>query len=217
MERYIASAGARLWTVASGDEPPLLLLNGSACSDYLEPVADMLGGRRTMIRFEPRGCGRSTRDGNYDLATSMTDLESIRASYDVDRWVLAGHSAGPNLALAYAMYRPDTVEGIVGIAGGNFMNDRDWHRAYDDGLAAGGDETGDLHFDSDPEVLTQLNREWKAFIKSPDVFRRLADLTMPVSLLGAGMDIRPNWPMRQLAELLPHGRYREIPGAGHYP
>ena len=114
----------------------------------------------------------------------MTDLESIRASYDLDRWVLAGHSAGPNLALAYAMYRPDTVEGIVGIAGGNFMNDRDWHRAYDDGPAAGGDETGDLHFDSDPEVLTQLNREWKAFIKSPDVFRRLADLTMPVSLLG---------------------------------
>ena len=65
MERYIASAGARLWTVASGDEPPLLLLNGSACSDYLEPVADMLGGRRTIS-----ASNRAAVDGQRAMATT---------------------------------------------------------------------------------------------------------------------------------------------------
>ena len=47
--------------------------------------------------------------------------------------------------------------------------------------------------------------------------RRLADLSTPCALLGASQDIRPNWPIQQLAELLPKGRYREIQGAGHYP
>ena len=183
MERVIDSEGAGIWTCATGEGPALLMLNGSACSDYLGPVAEMVAHRRTVCRFEPRGCGRSARDGNYDLATLMTDIESVRASYGIERWVVGGHSAGPNLALAYAMYRPDTVEGIFGIAGGNFLNDRDWHRAYDAGLEEGGDETGDLDFDYDPQVLRDFNREWKAFIKSPDAFRRLADLPMPCAFV----------------------------------
>ena len=217
MERFVDSGQARLWTTQMGKGPPLLLLNGSACSDYLAPVSHMLEHRHTVIRFEPRGAGRSSWDGHYDLATLLADIEAIRRSYGVESWTLVGHSAGVNHALVYATRHPEVIAGVVGMAGGVFVSDRDWHRAYDAGLDAGGDETGDLAFDSDPELLAESNREWKAFIKTPGVLRQLADLAIPCVLLGAERDIRPTWPLRQLAELIPRGRYAEIQGGGHFP
>ena len=39
--------------------------------------------------------------------------------------------------------------------------------------------------------------------------------TFPSVFINGGEDIRPNWPTRQLASLMPRGRYVEIPGAAH--
>src|SRR5512145_486264 len=106
-ERFLDSSGAKLWSVASGAGVPLLLFNGGpGCDDYLKPVADLLEDWCRVIRFEPRGCGRSTWDGRYDLDTLLRDAEAIRQAYGVGRWIVAGHSAGANAALAYAIQFP---------------------------------------------------------------------------------------------------------------
>jgi pimeloyl-ACP methyl ester carboxylesterase len=36
-------------------------------------------------------------------------------------------------------------------------------------------------------------------------------------VIAGSEDIRPDWPARQIAELVPHGRFESIAGAGHVP
>jgi proline iminopeptidase len=53
------------------------------------------------------------------------------------------------------------------------------------------------------------------FIKQPQLFRRIADLQTPVLAVYGSDDIRPSWPVEQVANLLPNGRFEMIAGAGH--
>ena len=86
--------------------------DGNAYVAAVEVAAEPTGVRDDRVRgapglrFEPRGCGRSTWDGHYDLDTLLADAETIRAAYAVDRWIVAGHSAGVDVALAYALRYP---------------------------------------------------------------------------------------------------------------
>lgn len=214
---YVRSGAARLWTTSSGYGIPLLLFNGGpGCDDYLAPVASMIEDICQVIRFEPRGCGRSDWDGNYDVETLVSDAEAIRQEYGAERVIVAGHSGGPDGALAYALRHPSRVMGIVGIAGGRVVNDRDWHTAYDRGLDEVVEDLGGVEFTAHPDVNPHGNKSWKAYIKRPDLFREIADLQVPAVFINAEKDIRPNWPTRQLAALMPNGKYVEIPGAAHH-
>ena len=216
IERYVMSGTARLWSTVSGQGTPMLMFNGGpGCDDYLGPVADMIDDLCRVVRFEPRGCGRSDWDGNYDVDTLLTDAESVRQAYGVDRCIVAGHSFGPSAALAYALTYPSSVMGLIGIAGGYMLNDRTWSEAYHRGLEEVGEETGDHEWKADPNVNREGNRDWRKYIKRPALFREIADLDIPAVFINGEKDIRPNWPTRQLAALMPRGRYVEVPDAAH--
>ena len=77
--------------------------------------------RFKTILFDQRGCGRSTPPAS-DLAVDMTanttphlldDLERLRESLGVERWVMFGGSFGSGLALAYAQRHPHRVSGLI--------------------------------------------------------------------------------------------------------
>lgn len=215
-ERVVQSDGARLWTTASGSGPPVVVFNGGpGCDDYLEPVARLIEERCQVIRFEPRGCGRSDWDGRYDVDTLLADAEAVRVAYGCARWVLLGHSHGPNLALAYALRYPGRALGLIGLAGGKIVDDRDWSATYHERLQTVGEDTGGKQWHADPAVNPQGNASWKAYCRRPDLLRELADLALPCVFINAAEDIRPNWPTRQLAALLPRARYVEIAGSAH--
>ncbi len=77
-EKYVTSGTARLWSITTGNGLPVLLFNGGpGCDDYLAPVAHMIDDLCRVIRFEPRGCGKSDWDRNYDLDTLFTDVEAV--------------------------------------------------------------------------------------------------------------------------------------------
>ena len=59
------------------------------------------------------------------------------------------------------------------------------------------------------------NRSRRDYIKRPALFREVADLPIPATFINGSEDIRRNWPTRQLAALMPNGRYVEIAGAAH--
>lgn len=215
-ERYVESGTARLWTTSSGAGLPIVFFNGGpGCDDYLEPVADLIADICQVVRFEPRGCGRSDWDGRYDLETFLADVEVVREAYGIGQWFVLGHSHGPNLALAYALRHPSRVLGLIGLAGGKVLNDRSWSEAYHENLATVGEDLGGKVFHADPLVNTLGNEAWKVFCRRPTLFRELADLATPCVFINASEDIRPNWPTRQLAELIPGARYEEIDGAAH--
>jgi proline iminopeptidase len=111
--------GAELWTAASGTGPPVVLLHGGpGLWDYLAPLAPLLDGTFTVIRFDQRGCGRSTGNGGpFTIAQAVADLDEVRAALGYQRWAVAGHSWGAELALRYAAASPDRVTSVAYIAG----------------------------------------------------------------------------------------------------
>jgi proline iminopeptidase len=215
-DRFVPTGAALLWSTASGHGIPIGFFNGGpGCDDYLEPVARLLPDSYQAIRWEGRGCGRSSWHGQYDLDTTIHDAEVIRQAYSCERWILLGHSHGPNLALAYALRYPQHTIGIIGIAGGNVLNDRSWSETYHQRLAAEGEDLGGKQFHAAPEVNKEGNASWRAYCRRPSLFRDLADLSVPCVFINASDDIRPNWPTQQLAALIPKARYVEIQGAAH--
>ena len=83
-----------------------------------------------IILFDQRGCGRSKPHASLVENTSqdlINDMEAIRVSLDVDRWMLFGGSWGSTLGLLYAESFPDRVTAMVlrGIFLGR-ENDNKW-------------------------------------------------------------------------------------------
>ena len=118
-------------------------------------------------------------------------------------------------ALAYALRHPSRVLGLIGIVGGNLLDDRSWSAAYHRGLKEVGEDLGGVEFTADEAVNRDGNRSYREYIKRPSLFREIANLQIPATFINGGEDIRPNWPTRQLAALLPRGEYVEIAGAAH--
>jgi len=95
--------------------------------DYLTPLAALLDDTFTVARFDQRGCGRSTADrGPFTIEQAVDDMDQVRAAFGFDRWALAGHSWGAELALRYAALHPDrttAVAYIAGVGAGNGFRD----------------------------------------------------------------------------------------------
>ncbi len=216
-ERLIAVDGAELWVAEQGAGIPLVLCNGGpGCCDYLGPVAAMIEDVARAYRWEPRGCGRSSPGGPYDQRTSLSDLDALRALLGHERWVVGGHSAGADLALAYALEYPRRVRALVYLSGCGVQDDRQWHAAYEEGKARRGERLPEFEYPYNPQVNRVGNASWRAFIKQPTLLRRIAELEVPCLAVHGGEDIRPDWPVRQLAHLLPDARFELIEGAEHH-
>jgi proline iminopeptidase len=115
--------GAELWTAVSGTGPPVVCLHGGPGTwDYLAPLAGLLDDTFTVIRFDQRGCGRSTGDGPFTIVQAVEDLDQVRAALGFGQWAVAGHSWGAELAIRYAarhQNRSTAVAYIAGVGAGN--------------------------------------------------------------------------------------------------
>lgn len=131
MERLLAINGTRLWTATAGESPSrrmILCHGGPGGYDDMESLAAGLSDLATVHRYDQRGCGRSDRTPPYTVATYLADLEALREHWGYRSWVVAGHSWGAGLALAYALAYPDRVDGLVYISGTGLGSA--WHAEY---------------------------------------------------------------------------------------
>ena len=216
-EQFVNSEGARLWTISEGDGISVVLCNGGpGCCDYLAPVAAMLEDIAEVIRFEGRGCGRSEPLPPYTVATCLADLEAVRRGYSIERWIIGGHSAAADLALAYALAYPERVLGLICISGGRIHNDREWHRVYSERRELGLETLPAFDYPPNLEVNAQVNRSWKEYIQRPSLLKEIAQLDRPALFLYGDQDIRPSWPIEQVAQLLPNATLAIIAGADHH-
>lgn len=216
MESMITVGKSKLWTYKSGRGIPCIICNGGpGCDDYLSPVSSMIDDLCEVVRFEPRGCGRSDYDGDYELERTIDDIEAIRVHYGFNKIIIGGHSAGPDVALAYTMKYPERVIGLFGIAGGRIVNDREWHAAYKYNLEHIGENLGSKVFKADPLVNEIGNASWREYIKKEGLLFEISQIDIPGLFINGGKDIRPNWPTKQLAALMQSCSYLEIEGAAH--
>jgi len=128
-ERSVELTGARSCTARHGGGPPLVLLHGGpGLWDSFDELAALVEDIAEVHRYDQRGCGRSSGPPPYTVAAFLADLDALRRHWGHDRWIVAGHSAGAWLALAYAVEHPDRVQALICLDGGGDIDE--WSRAH---------------------------------------------------------------------------------------
>lgn len=193
-----------------GHGPDVVVLSGGpGCIQYLADEYLFPSGFRWWFPT-PRGVGTSG-GGPHDMTRAVKDLECIRRRSGVAAWHVLGHSWGSDLAVRYALEEPDHVDGVIGIAGHGMHRDREWSLAYE----AGKETEADIPIDWVPDVHASLWGDFKNWIHEPMLWRQLADTQIPMVFVVAGADIRPSWPLVQLACLVPRTSLITVEGAVH--
>lgn len=96
---------------------PVLVLHGGpggGCSPAMRRYFDPAVYR--VVLFDQRGCGRSRPQATVEANTTwhlVADMEVIRRTLGLDRFILFGGSWGATLALIYAISHPDRVTQLV--------------------------------------------------------------------------------------------------------
>ena len=208
--RTIQVDDAALHVGVTGQGPDVVVLTGGpGCVQYLERDEISPPDHRAWYP-EPRGVGRSG-GGPHTMERAIADLEGIRAAVEVRDWIVVGHSWGCDLAIRYATEHPATVRAVIGVAGRGPQRDRTWSESAEAGKST--EPTVDVEWV--PEVNISLGESFTDWVHRRDLWRGLAACEVPMHLIAAGADPRPAWPMAQLAELLPNGRFSIVPGAPH--
>lgn len=124
--------GARLWMVTEGAGRPMVLCHGGpGGTDTLAPVAGMVSDIAQAHRYDQRACGRSGGGPPFTMARWVADLDALRRHWGHRRWVVAGHSFGAGLALAYAIEHPGRTEALVYLSCIVRLDGHpDWHEQY---------------------------------------------------------------------------------------
>jgi pimeloyl-ACP methyl ester carboxylesterase len=105
--------GVRLYYEKIGSGPRTIIVPGRL---FLARDLAPLGQRHTLILYDMRNRGRSSRVDDGRLLTiqkDVADLEAVRRHFKVERFVPVGYSYLGFMVVLYAMDHPDRVERLV--------------------------------------------------------------------------------------------------------
>lgn len=117
MRAFPAADGTRLAYHVQGSGTPLICVPGGPmrASAYLGDLGGLAAHRR-LILPDLRGTGGSAIPADpatYRCDRLAGDLDALRKHLGLGRFDLLGHSAGANIAVAYAIARPELVGKLV--------------------------------------------------------------------------------------------------------
>jgi pimeloyl-ACP methyl ester carboxylesterase len=99
-----------------GSGPPALLLHGGAAvPDYLDGLADELGGLFTTYRYTQRGTPPSEGGPPFTVEQHMADALSVLDAFGIERAWAVGHSWGGHLSMHLLVAHPERLLGIVAV------------------------------------------------------------------------------------------------------
>ncbi|MEO7002109.1 MAG: alpha/beta hydrolase [Ktedonobacterales bacterium] len=121
MDRGPEGPAHRTGNTTNRPPTPLLLLHGLASSLCIwDMVAPILARERRVVALDQRGHGLSDKpDDGYDFASMLADdLAAADALGLGERFAVAGHSWGANVALEFAAMHSDRVAAMALVDGG---------------------------------------------------------------------------------------------------
>lgn len=119
------AGGVNLGYAISGNGPPLVKVANFLThleydwrSPVVRPFLLELGRGRTLVRYDPRGCGLSDHEvEDLSLDTWVGDLEAVVDAANVERFALFAHSQGAAIGVAYAARHPGRVSHLILLGG----------------------------------------------------------------------------------------------------
>ncbi len=192
----------------------------------------------TVLRFDPRGAGRSDRpESGYDFPRHADDALAVLDAAGADRAAVVTASRGLNSALLLSAGHPARVERMVAI--GPYMRlepdpalpnpavleslRTDWpgfirpfmHAVFTEpGSEAVIEEMVGIGLEASPEVVAaqELELDWRR------PARLLGSVSCPVLLIHGEQDAPvPVEHARAIAAAMPDARVEVVPGGGHRP
>jgi pimeloyl-ACP methyl ester carboxylesterase len=223
----------------SGSGTALVLLHGYPLDHTTwEPVLPFLQGVEDLILPDLRGFGASpSPQAGYSLADMAADIAALLDHLKIEQAVIAGHSMGGYIGLAFAHAFPERIRGLGLIASQAVAdspegrNDRyataDLVRQQGVSVVA---DSMPARLTSNP-TLQPLLREiilrqspqgiiaaLEAMAARPDSTPDLSGYNFPVVILHGLQDaLVPVERAHQVVALLRHGNLVELEGVGHMP
>lgn len=114
---YLTRNGVRLYYEDHGQGLPILLTHGFGASTGMwQPQIDAFQDTYRLIPWDMRGHGASDSPDDQALYSHDHTVEDMRALLDhlgIDRAVIAGHSLGGFLSLAFHVAYPERVRALI--------------------------------------------------------------------------------------------------------
>ena len=114
---YLTRGGVRLYHEEHGHGPAILLTHGFGASTGMwRPQVDALRATHRLLLWDMRGHGESDSPEDQALYSHAHTVEDMRALLDaaaVDRAVIAGHSLGGFMSLAFHARYPERTRALI--------------------------------------------------------------------------------------------------------
>ena len=222
----------------SGRGIPLVCLHGFPLDHtiWLPLMREMRQGAR-LILPDLRGHGRSPApQGTYTMRSMAEDVVRLLDRLEVERAVVAGHSMGGYVALAFARHFPDRLLGLALVASHVYADPeakrKDRLQTAQEVLQSGVEGLTHMadHMTRQPalrEELRQMIRKappqgvagvLRGMAERQDEMALWSSLGQSAMLIaGAEDQVVSLERSRTMGRALPAGQYVEIAGAGHMP
>jgi 3-oxoadipate enol-lactonase len=106
--------GARIFYEVTGDGPALVLINGGGLDCRMwQPQVGPFSARYRVIRYDPRGIGRSETTDRTATWSTRRDLRLLLSQLGIEHAHVVGLSWGGSLAIDFALDHPSMVSSLV--------------------------------------------------------------------------------------------------------
>jgi pimeloyl-ACP methyl ester carboxylesterase len=235
----ISANGIDLAYTRRGQGAPLVLLHGFPLDHTIwREVVPYLETDFDLILPDLRGFGRSAAGGlAFTISDMADDIASLLDNIGIEKTLLAGHSMGGYVALAFAKKYPQRVSGL-GLVSSQAAADTPKRREGRYKTAAEVAEKGvsvvveamlsklsaDLRVQNFArEVMEGQNQSalvgaLKAMAEREDAASFLSSINFPLLLIHGGVDVLiPIERAREIKAAVPPAQMIELKGAGHMP
>ncbi len=113
----VSIGDCELYCEHEGKGTALVLLHGGPGSTHhgFHPHFSQAAEFAHVIYYDQRGCGLSDYEpgSGYSIDQAADDLDRLRETLGIERWVVLGHSYGGLLAQHYATKYPESLKGLA--------------------------------------------------------------------------------------------------------